>query len=255
MVLHELNLAARYADHLIAMRDGVVSAVGAPADVITRDGGARGLRHGLPGHRRPRLAHPDGRARGTALPRSTPPPAPLVSNGATRMTTQSHPDLHRPLRPRRRGPRRRRRATQPGVRAGHLRRRRRCATSARPTASTRGSRWSSPARPACCRSTARCRRSGRPPGSACPTRSARPCAPTRSARSAPSGDTVQLVADFVVHEPDDGSHGRRRRTSGPRAAGRWRPSRATSCTSSDRTGCRRSTAAPSSSPASCATCW
>ena len=38
MVLHELNLAARYADHLVAMRDGVVSAVGAPADVITRDG-------------------------------------------------------------------------------------------------------------------------------------------------------------------------------------------------------------------------
>ena len=38
MVLHELNLAARYADHLIARRDGAVSAVGTPADVITRDG-------------------------------------------------------------------------------------------------------------------------------------------------------------------------------------------------------------------------
>ncbi len=38
MVLHELNLAARYADHLIAMRDGRISAAGAPAEVITRDG-------------------------------------------------------------------------------------------------------------------------------------------------------------------------------------------------------------------------
>jgi iron complex transport system ATP-binding protein len=38
MVLHELNLAGRYADHLVAMRDGRVSASGAPADVITRQG-------------------------------------------------------------------------------------------------------------------------------------------------------------------------------------------------------------------------
>jgi iron complex transport system ATP-binding protein len=38
MVLHELNLAARYADHLIAMRDGRISSAGAPADVITREG-------------------------------------------------------------------------------------------------------------------------------------------------------------------------------------------------------------------------
>jgi len=37
MVLHELNLAARYADHLIAMKDGRVLAEGAPGDVITRD--------------------------------------------------------------------------------------------------------------------------------------------------------------------------------------------------------------------------
>jgi iron complex transport system ATP-binding protein len=38
MVLHELNLAARYADHLIAMREGRISAAGAPAEVITREG-------------------------------------------------------------------------------------------------------------------------------------------------------------------------------------------------------------------------
>lgn len=35
MVLHELNLAARYADELVVMRDGRVHAIGAPRDVIT----------------------------------------------------------------------------------------------------------------------------------------------------------------------------------------------------------------------------
>ena len=38
MVLHELNLAARYADHLVAMRAGRVSAAGTPSEVITREG-------------------------------------------------------------------------------------------------------------------------------------------------------------------------------------------------------------------------
>ncbi|MBL1076388.1 ABC transporter ATP-binding protein [Nocardia sp. 2] len=33
-VLHDLNLAARYADHLIALRDGRVVAQGAPADIV-----------------------------------------------------------------------------------------------------------------------------------------------------------------------------------------------------------------------------
>jgi iron complex transport system ATP-binding protein len=37
MVLHDLNLAARYAGRLIAMRDGRVVAHGAPADVLTED--------------------------------------------------------------------------------------------------------------------------------------------------------------------------------------------------------------------------
>ncbi|QSB17461.1 ABC transporter ATP-binding protein [Natronosporangium hydrolyticum] len=36
-VLHDLNQAARYADHLIAMRDGRVAAAGRPAEVITPD--------------------------------------------------------------------------------------------------------------------------------------------------------------------------------------------------------------------------
>lgn len=35
MVLHDLNLAARYADHIIAMKDGDIIAAGAPAEVIT----------------------------------------------------------------------------------------------------------------------------------------------------------------------------------------------------------------------------
>ncbi len=37
MVLHDLNLAARYADELVAVLDGRVHALGAPADVVTAD--------------------------------------------------------------------------------------------------------------------------------------------------------------------------------------------------------------------------
>ncbi|MFT4137289.1 ABC transporter ATP-binding protein [Microbacterium sp.] len=37
MVLHDLNLAARYADQLVAMKDGRVHAVGAPVDIVTSD--------------------------------------------------------------------------------------------------------------------------------------------------------------------------------------------------------------------------
>ncbi|HET6562128.1 MAG TPA: ABC transporter ATP-binding protein [Marmoricola sp.] len=35
MVLHDLGLAARYADHLVAMREGRIHAEGVPADVVT----------------------------------------------------------------------------------------------------------------------------------------------------------------------------------------------------------------------------
>ncbi|MGV2853354.1 ABC transporter ATP-binding protein [Glutamicibacter sp. AGC13] len=35
MVLHDLNLAARYSDHLVAMRDGQIRAQGAPEDMLT----------------------------------------------------------------------------------------------------------------------------------------------------------------------------------------------------------------------------
>ncbi|WP_439377896.1 ABC transporter ATP-binding protein [Amycolatopsis lexingtonensis] len=36
-VLHDLNLAARYGDHLIAMKDGRIAAEGAPADILTAE--------------------------------------------------------------------------------------------------------------------------------------------------------------------------------------------------------------------------
>lgn len=37
MVLHDLNLAARYADHLVAMADGRVVAEGTPSEVLTEE--------------------------------------------------------------------------------------------------------------------------------------------------------------------------------------------------------------------------
>ena len=37
MVLHDLNLAARYADHLVVMRGGAVVAEGAPGEVVSAD--------------------------------------------------------------------------------------------------------------------------------------------------------------------------------------------------------------------------
>ncbi len=37
MVLHDLNLAARYADVLVAMKDGAVHATGAPSEILTAD--------------------------------------------------------------------------------------------------------------------------------------------------------------------------------------------------------------------------
>lgn len=37
MVLHDLNLACRYAQHIVAMRDGEIVAQGAPGEVVTAD--------------------------------------------------------------------------------------------------------------------------------------------------------------------------------------------------------------------------
>lgn len=37
IVVHDLNQAARYADHLVAMRDGTIRVVGRPSDVVTEE--------------------------------------------------------------------------------------------------------------------------------------------------------------------------------------------------------------------------
>ena len=59
MVLHDLNLAARYADHLVAMRRRPHRSPGAPAEVLTAELVARGLRPGQPGRPRSGLRHAD----------------------------------------------------------------------------------------------------------------------------------------------------------------------------------------------------
>ena len=37
MVLHDLNQACRYADHLVALRDGAIVAAGPPAEIVTEE--------------------------------------------------------------------------------------------------------------------------------------------------------------------------------------------------------------------------
>ncbi len=68
MVLHDLNLAARYADHLIALHAGKVRAIGTPADVSRRTGCARPVRNGQPDHHRPHLREAADAALGQASP-------------------------------------------------------------------------------------------------------------------------------------------------------------------------------------------
>ena len=58
MVLHDLAMAARYADHLVAMRDGRVVAEGPPADGRHPRGDRGGLRRHRHGARRPGLGRP-----------------------------------------------------------------------------------------------------------------------------------------------------------------------------------------------------
>ena len=55
MVLHDLNVAARYADHLIAMVDGRVHAAGSPRRRAHRRHRAGRVRARQPDHRRPHL--------------------------------------------------------------------------------------------------------------------------------------------------------------------------------------------------------
>ncbi len=66
LVLHDLNHAARYSHHLIAMRDGRIVAQGTPAEVITEELVHDVFGLALPGHDRPGVRHSDGRADRTA---------------------------------------------------------------------------------------------------------------------------------------------------------------------------------------------
>lgn len=59
MVLHDLNLAARYADHLVAMAQRRLRASGSPEDVLDRRKRARCLRTGEPHHCRPDVGKAD----------------------------------------------------------------------------------------------------------------------------------------------------------------------------------------------------
>jgi iron complex transport system ATP-binding protein len=37
LVLHDIDQAARYADHMVALRDGAIHAMGSPEQVVTED--------------------------------------------------------------------------------------------------------------------------------------------------------------------------------------------------------------------------
>ena len=220
MVLHELNLAARYADHLIAMRDGVGQRRRRPGRRDHPRRRARGVRHGLPGHRRPGLAHPDGRAGGTALPLS-PRPTPRQQR-SLRMTTQATQTSTVPS------------ALVAEVRVDAVERL--SPAFVRVTFGGAGLRDLSTADGFDTRfkvvfpgPTGLLPQHSEVPeewqaawlGMPDEERSPMRTYTIREIRS--SGDTVQLVADFVVHErrPD---HGTAPATSGPPAGGPWPPS-------------------------------
>ena len=59
-VLHDLNQACRYADFVVAMRDGKIVAQGRPADVVTEGRRGGSVRSGVPDHRRPRVGDTAG---------------------------------------------------------------------------------------------------------------------------------------------------------------------------------------------------
>ncbi|MFC4553992.1 ABC transporter ATP-binding protein [Georgenia faecalis] len=111
MVLHDLNLAARYADHLVAMRDGAVVAAGAPADVVTAEMLQRvfGVEasvlpdpvSGTPlvvpvgRHRARGRTAPDGAAPDGAAPDGTAVPAGVPDGSAADVTPNDPPVRHR----------------------------------------------------------------------------------------------------------------------------------------------------------------
>ena len=102
MVLHDLNLAARYADHLIAVAEGRVYAAGDPAEVLTADRVAGGLRPAQPGDPRSRSRASRWCCRSAA---TTPRPVSTASWCALRQSSRArrHPHSSRRARSRRRG--------------------------------------------------------------------------------------------------------------------------------------------------------
>ncbi len=118
MVLHDLNLAARYADHLVAMREGRIVAAGAPGRGDHRGLRPRGLRDAEPRRRGPRHRHPDGDPAGSPLPQH------CTTRGLPEMTqTETQTPAPSVLLTRRDGPRRD--AVQPGLRPRRARQRQR----------------------------------------------------------------------------------------------------------------------------------
>ena len=212
MVLHDLNLAARYADHLVAMREGRIVAAGPPAEVITED--CVRTVFGM-----------DCRVIEDPVT-ATPMVIPLGRRSRTPATTggpHDHDRDRRPPRPASCSPTRRSHAVdaaQPGLRAGRARqpgvRRPRRGRLRHPL-------QGGPARPhrRAADDPARCPRSTTRPGWARPTSVRSPMRTYTIRDVVRDGDDVRLVVDFVVHEDD------RARPSGRRAAGRSRRSPAT----------------------------
>ncbi len=231
MVLHDLNLAARYADHLVAMKSGRDRRRGRARRRRHRGDGARGLRPRQPGDHRPRLAHPAGR------PGRTPPqPGPGRDPTMTMTTNHSLPmildevEVSRPSSgsrrryvrvelgsPGARRLRRRRPALRPADQAGVPQRRRAtCRRSPAPTSRGSAPGW----------------RSRRPSAATCaPT----PCATSAAPASTPGWSSTSCCTSRTAR-PDPARPGRR----GRRSATGW---------SRWRRGAARSTAASSSTPA------
>ena len=201
MVLHDLNLAARYADHLVAMCEGRIVAAGPPAEVITEDCVRDVFGMDCRVIEDPVTGHPHGG------PARSPLPTPTTGGPHDQQAPQTSPPRPACCSPRRRctpsrgSARRSSASSSPAPRSP---------TSAR-TASTPASRWSSPVPPGCSRRSRRAgglvqQLAGDPDDVRSPMR-------TYTIRDiVRDGDEVRLVIDFVVHD----DHGPR-----PGPACRW----------------------------------
>jgi iron complex transport system ATP-binding protein len=98
MVLHDVNLAARYADWILAMHEGRCEALGAPSEILTEGLVQQvfGIHAAMIADPRVRTAHDDRRSR--PLPAGTSTSAFATSRGSTPVSGFSrqtqHPDTH-----------------------------------------------------------------------------------------------------------------------------------------------------------------